>query len=202
MADTNKTSFGMKLLMAFTVLCLAFGAYKCTKAVTGGDETDSSQRKNSPQLFCGKEFTSADYKKEMDMRKEYLTILNCNGTYTSELNWKASSSEGEEIYNNTVGFSKGNFKSFAGSWEIVTDSIPSYLARQIAEYEDFEPNHMPKGQTTVIRFHSKGGRSGYAYIYVSNDKNETILTPVPSALQATSNYEEDDLHMYFGRFQN
>ena len=59
---------------------------------------------------------------------------------------------------------------------------------------------MPKGETTVIKYHSNGGRTGYAYIYISSDKNEIILTPVPSALEATSHYEDDDLHMYFGRY--
>lgn len=202
MAATTKTSFGMKLMMAFSFLCLAVGAFKCTKTVFGSDDDKTSGKKNSFKLFCGKEFTSGDYQKELDMQKKYLTVLNCDGTYKSELNWNAYSPSGEETYNNTVGTSRGNFENFSGTWEIATDSIPEYLKRQIAEYEDFEPNHMPKNQTTIIRYRSSKGRYGYAYIYTSNDKNETILTPVPSALEASSSYDDVDLQMYFGRIQN
>ena len=178
-------------LIAGAFLLIAFGS--------GEDNQKSSWTKNSKEIICGKEFKSEDYQKELDMQKKYITVLNCDGSYKSELDWNAYSKSSEEVYNNTIGTSQGNFESFSGSWEIITENIPDYLSRQITEYENFEPNHMPKNETTIIKYTSNKGRSGFAYIYKSNDKNEIILTPVPSALEASSSYEDDDLHMYFGR---
>lgn len=200
MATKTKISFGMKLLLAFCVFFVGFGLYHSIKG--SGGKNNATGGKNNSSQFCGKTFNSEDYQREMDMQKKYVTILNCDGSYTSELNWNAYSPSGEEVYNNTVGTSRGQFKNFSGSWEIATANIPEHIARQIAEYEDFEPNHMPKGQTTIIKYRSNEGRSGYAYIYTSNDKDETILTPVPSAMEVSTSYDDDDLDMYFGRFQN
>ena len=192
-------------LIIFILLAFVFGVSYYTTFVQpyqSNQSTTQEAKTTSSEQFCGREFVSEDYQKELDMQKKYATILNCDGTYKSELNWNAYSPSGEETYNNTVGISRGNFKSFAGSWEIVTENIPDYITRQINEYENFAPNHMPKGQTIIIKYSSNKGRSGYAYIYKSSDKGEIILTPVPSALETSSSYEEDDLQMYFGKLPN
>ena len=97
--------------IAITLFCMISISYQCT------GRNGSNTGKNSPELFCGKQFTSKDYQEEMDMQRNYLTILKCDGTYTSELNWKANSEESERIYNDNVGFAKGNFKSYAGTWK-------------------------------------------------------------------------------------
>lgn len=171
---------------------------------TRKSSTQSSEINSENDLtdkLCGKEFKSEDYQKELDMQKKYSTTLNCDGTYKSELNWNAYAKSSEEIYNTTVGTSSGNFKSFEGTWQIVKSDIPDYITRQITEYEDFESNHMQKNKTIIIKYSSNKGRNGYAYIYKSTDKNEIILTPIPSESESTSNYGEDDLEMYFGRIE-
>lgn len=192
--------FSRRLLKVFIIVCITLCNYSC-----GNKQSNENGRdwdKASSESFCGKEFVSEDYQKEMDMLKKYTTTLNCDGTYTSQLNWNAYSPSGEETYNNTVGISNGNFKNFSGNWEIVTQNIPDYIKSQVSEYEDFEFNHMPKNQTIIIKYQSNTGKKGFAYIYKSNDKNEIILTPIPSESESISSYGEDDLHMYFGRIQD
>ena len=47
MAEQTKTSFGMYLLIVFGIVCIAMGAYKCTKSFAGGDKSESVKKELS-----------------------------------------------------------------------------------------------------------------------------------------------------------
>jgi len=65
------------------------------------------------------------------MTVKRITILNCDGTYTSKEDW-GTSTPNEDTYKNTVGRASGNNDNFLGTWEVVDNNsllgeVDSYL---------------------------------------------------------------------------
>jgi hypothetical protein len=176
-------------------LIIAFGS--------GSDDKKEVFKKNSKEAFCGKEFKSSSYIKEIDMNEDFVTILNCDGTYTSKQDWGTSKSN-EETYNNTVGHSSGSFYNFSGTWEIVESesNLPYEVVDNIKDYKGIE--------YTLIRYNSNKGKTRYALIFDYNDLAK--LKDVPSSSNSLTlsvvalsedcyeykTYRNEDLHMFGG----
>ncbi|MEZ0007932.1 DnaJ-class molecular chaperone [Flavobacterium sp. 28YEA47A] len=58
MATEEKTSFGMKIAMGWGILCLVFGAYKCSQSVLGSENKETT----STEQVAPVEQTQADNK--------------------------------------------------------------------------------------------------------------------------------------------
>ena len=49
MAEEQNMTFGFKMLMAFGILCISVGAYKCTNSVFGSDKENTNATTNTTQ---------------------------------------------------------------------------------------------------------------------------------------------------------
>jgi len=172
------------VLMASSFLFLAFGSSE--------DDNKEEWVKNSKESFCGKEFKSSHTIEAIDMTTKVVTILNCDGTYTSKEDW-GTSERNEETYNNTVGRSSGNNGDFSGTWEIVESNIPY----EVDNY--FRKGGFKEADYTIIRYHSNKGKTRYAY--VQHDENVSLylgLVTFERDNYEEKTYREEDLDMYSG----
>lgn len=185
MVNKNKffKAIGSVLLVS-TFLTISFGS--------GEDENKEEWKKNSKESFCGKEFKSSHTIEAIDMTTKVITILNCDGTYTSKADW-GTSEKNEETYNNTVGRSSGNNGDFSGTWEIVESNIPS----EVDNY--FRTGGFKEADYTIIRYHSNKGKTRYAYI--QHDENVSLylgLVTFERDNYEEKTYREEDLDLYSG----
>jgi hypothetical protein len=186
------------IFSALFILCmifLAFASDESKKENSSIENKDSSKewKKNSKDAFCGKEFKSSHNVKAIDMDVKVLTILSCDGSYTSKQDWGTSKSN-EEDYNNTVGRSSGNFANFSGTWEIADSNIPS----EVESY--FRTGGFKDNEYTIIRYHSNKGKTRYAYIQNSGNVSGLYLGLVTFERDnyEYGTYREEDLDMFSG----
>lgn len=165
-------------------LFLAFGS--------GENEKKVEWKKNSKESFCGLEFRSSHTIEAIDMTIKVVTILNCDGTYTSKEDW-GTSKINEETYNNTAGRSSGNNEDFSGTWVIV-DKVSDEDTVKLVNSSDSSD-----ADGTMIKYTSNLGKTRYATIY----KYERKLWLSPIAYEVDCHdktYEYKDLNMYAGSY--
>ncbi|MCR4030284.1 MULTISPECIES: hypothetical protein [Flavobacterium] len=161
-------------------------------------------KKNSKEAFCGKKFKSSSNLKEIDMDIDAITILNCDGTYTSKQDWGTSKSN-QEAYNNAIGRSSGNNADFSGKWEIVESetNLPLEIKNDLSDFKGIE--------YSIIKYQSKKGKTRYALIYNYNDLATLKDWPTSSSFGLSlhifvlpidcyeyKTYRNEDLHMFEG----
>jgi hypothetical protein len=165
------------------------GAFLLVAYGSGDDEKKAEWKKNSKESFCGMEFKSSHTTEAIDMTTKVVTILNCDGTYTSKEDW-GTSKRNDETYNNTVGRSSGNNGDFSGTWEII-EHKPAEVSMSGYNESDY----------TIIKYTSNKGKERYASI-AYNTRLSGKLSLTPNALHSDCYepgvYKEEDLHMYSG----
>jgi hypothetical protein len=182
MVNKNKLfkAIGSVLLVS-AFLTISYGS--------GEDENKEEWKKNSKESFCGKEFRSSHTIDAIDMTTKVVTILNCDGTYTSKEDW-GTSNQNEETYRSTVGRSSGNNGDFSGTWEIV-ETKPTEI--DLSGYKESE--------YTIIKYRSNKGKERYASVcYNVRISGKLSLDPVAldSDCYEPGVYHQEDLHMYSG----
>ena len=172
---------------------LITGAFLFIAFGSGDDEKKSEWKKNSKECFCGKEFKSSHTTEAIDMTTKVVTILNCDGTYSSKEDW-GTSKRHEEIYNNTVGRSSGNNGDFSGTWEIAESNLPSEVENW------FRTGGFKESEYTIIRYHSNRGKTRYAYIQHTEGKDDLYIGLVTFDRDnyEEKTYREEDLDIYSG----
>jgi hypothetical protein len=176
------------VMLASVFLVAAFGS--------GSDDKkgDKQEWKNqSKESFCGLKFSGGKYTKAIDMRTNYTTTFNCDGTFSSSEDWKTSK-RNEDTYNKTVGRSSGNFGEFSGTWDVVDGISPSdasMLANPLSSL-------CSSTEKTIIKYSSSNGKQRYAMVCKSEDKLYLLLIPFISDLDQEGTYEQKDLGMYEG----
>lgn len=168
---------------------LIVGAFILIAFGSGDDEKKVEWKKNSKESFCGKEFRSSHTIDAIDMTTKVVTILNCDGTYTSNEDW-GTSNQNEETYRNTVGRSSGNNGNFSGTWEII-ETKPTEI--DLSGYKESE--------YTIIKYRSNKGKERYASItYNAQISGKLSLDPeaLDSDCYEPGVYHQEDLHMYSG----
>jgi hypothetical protein len=170
------------VVIAGAFLFVAFGS--------GDSEKKTEWKKNSKECFCGKEFKNSHTTEAIDMTTKVVTVLNCDGTYTSKEDW-GTSKENEETYRNTAGSSSGNNGSFSGTWEMV-EKVSSEDSGKLANSSESSD-----ADATFIKYKSNLGKTRYAKIY----KYEAQLWLAPIAYEEDCHdkvYSYEDLNMYDG----
>jgi len=174
------------LFIGGVFLFLAFGS--------GNEEKKSEWKKNSKDSFCGKEFKSSHTIAAIDMTTKVVTILNCDGTYTSKEDW-GTSKQNEETYNNTVGRSSGKNGDFSGAWVIV-DKVADEDLSKVANPRFNLPENSD-ANSTIIKYTSNLGKIRYANVHTYN--KQLWLSPIPYEVDCKDGtYEYIDLNMYDG----
>jgi hypothetical protein len=175
--------------IAVAFLFIAFGS--------GNDEKKTEWKKNSKECFCGKEFKNSRTIEAIDMTTKVVTILNCDGTYTSKEDW-GTSKENEETYRNTVGRSSGNNSDFSGTW-IIVDKVSDEDAGKLANREESSTQSIASidPNATMIKYTSNLGKTRYATVYKYEHK--LWLSPIAYEVDChDKTYEYEDLNMYDG----
>ena len=169
------------------------GAFLFIAFGSGDDEKKSEWKKNSKECFCGKEFKSSHTIEAIDMTTKVITILNCDGTYTSKEDW-GTSKENEETYRNTAGRSSGNNGNFSGTWQIIESNMPNEV-EQFFSQGGFKANDY-----TIIKYNSSNGKERYAYIQHTEGKSDLYigLVTFDRDCYEPHTYKEEDLDMYSG----
>lgn len=124
------------------------------------------------------------------MTTKVITILNCDGTYTSKEDW-GTSKENEETYRNTVGRSSGNNSDFSGTWVIV-DKVSDEDAGKLANSSEGSD-----ADATMIKYTSNLGKTRYAKVY--KYEQQLWLSPIAYEVDChDKTYQYEDLNMYNG----
>jgi hypothetical protein len=171
-------------------LFIAFGS---------GSDSKSDPKKFTKDYFCGKEFSMPHTIEAIDMSIKRVTILNCNGTYTSKEDW-GTSSRNEETYRNTVGRSSGNNADFSGTWEVVDNkNLPSEIDSYLQNFEGHIDKFYNEKPFTILRYKSSIGKSGYLRVTDYNLNGQIILDHIiTSSSGVGQGYKEADLNLYSG----
>jgi hypothetical protein len=164
------------------------GAFVFIALGSGNDDKKEGWVNNSKESFCGKEFSMSHTTEGFDITTNSITILNCNGTYTSKQDRDISTINEASGY--TLGQSKTNNATFSGTWEIVTD-IPDEIKSSMTGFKD--------GEYTIIRYNSKNIKNRYAWIQPS-DNNTLFLSLVvlESDNPPADGYIEEDYGLFGG----
>jgi hypothetical protein len=136
-------------------------------AYGSGEEEKQKWRKNSKDIFCGKKFTKSNTIEITGKTEKSVTILNCDGTYTSIEDYNTSNLS-KEIYGNSISHS-GTNNSFSGTWEILENNLPP----EIENY--FIKGGFKADDYTVIKYRSSNGKERFAYIQFSEDVSDLYL---------------------------
>ncbi len=148
-------------------------------------------KKNSKESFCGKEFTSSHTTEGLDITTTSITILNCDGTYTSKEDRDISTANKESGY--TLGQSKTNNNNFSGTWQIVENNLPA----EVENY--FSSGGFKTNNYTVIKYHSNLGKDRYAYIQHEDGTPDYLgLVTFERDCYEYHTYRDEDLDMYSG----
>jgi hypothetical protein len=187
--NKNYLKLVSSIIIVGVFIFLAFGS--------GENAKKSEWKKNSKENFCGKEFRNSHTIEAIDMTIKVVTVLNCDGTYTSKEDW-GTSKRNEETYNNTVGRSSGNNEDFSGTWEIV-DKVSDEDAVKLVNRDESNTQSIAKmdPNATMIRYTSNLGKTRYATVY--KYEQQLWLSPIAYEVDChDKTYEYKDLNMYDG----
>jgi hypothetical protein len=132
--------------------------------------------KNKKECFCGLEFENTTTIDAIGMEVNTITVLNCDGTFTSGQNWK-SEKEYEKEYNTTVGRSSDDTYNFTGTWKIINQNLGDFSTEKY----------------TYIEYKSSNGKKRNASISVGKVAGEYKIFLSPIALSSDC-YEEKTYH--------
>jgi hypothetical protein len=130
-------------------------------AIASG-EKDKKWEPNNKNLFCGVDFVGGRYLEQIAMSIKYKTVLNEDGTYTSESGWEIIGENNKQSARDAgVGSTSDEENNFQGNWEI-TDSWKSD-----GSFEVYNP--------TYIKFTSSNGKISYGVIYVLDNNLQLVV---------------------------
>lgn len=159
-------------LFAGVVLLTLLAFIQCD-GKKGKTERADVWEKNNKECFCGLEFENTTTIDAIGMTVNTITVLNCDGTFTSGQDWKADK-EQEQNYNTNVGRSSDNTYNFTGSWKIVNQNLGDSTTEK----------------WTYIEYTSSNGKTRNASISVGNN-NKIFLIPIAKSSDC---YEEKTYH--------
>ena len=170
-----------------------------------GDETAENGRltpgKITKDELCNKSFVDHSSIKSIGMEIKTRTTFNCDGTFKSGQDWNAQENA-KEAYENTGISTSGQFeKDLTGTWEIITGNLPDDVSRYLRKYG--YGKYIDEGRTTIIKYKSSNGISGYCQIYEMDISSKPIMLDVIFMDQISEqDYENDGvLGMWDGKLE-